>query len=55
VAADSDYFVPIEAARDLHDAIPGARWHEIRRCGHAMSLQCAEEFNQVLQKFYASI
>lgn len=47
-----DHLVPLEAARQAAEKIPGARFREIAGCGHWPNREKAAEFNRVLVEFF---
>jgi len=49
-----DLMVPSYLAREVAEAIPGARYEEIEGCGHFGYLERPDEVNKLLVKFFAS-
>ncbi|WP_395942823.1 alpha/beta fold hydrolase [Brevundimonas sp.] len=50
---DEDRITPPEVAREMRDAIPGARLHVFDRCGHLPALEQPEETSLVLRRWLA--
>jgi pimeloyl-ACP methyl ester carboxylesterase len=49
-----DLMLPSYLAREVAEAIPGARYEEIEGCGHFGYLERPDEVNKLLVKFLAS-
>lgn len=49
-----DLMIPPYLAREVAEAIPGARYEEIDGCGHFGYLERPDEVNQLLLNFFAS-
>ncbi len=54
VVGDEDQITGLDAARRLHDGIPGAELAVIRPAGHLSNLEQPREFNAVLARFLAA-
>ena len=52
IGAERDLMIPVWKARELAEAIPGARFTMLRRGTHAVNLEQAEEFNRVVLAFF---
>lgn len=48
-----DVMIPAEASREIADAVPGARYTEIERCGHYGHLERPAEVNAAMLDFFA--
>jgi len=55
VAFEDDVMVPPHLGREVADAIPQARYHEIPGCGHLGYLEKPDEVNRVLLEFFSEI
>ena len=55
VAGDQDSFIPTSEAEALARQIPGARLEVISRVGHLVNLEQPAAFQQVLERFLASV
>jgi pimeloyl-ACP methyl ester carboxylesterase len=47
VAPDDDHIIPVAHAQRYAERIPGARYAEVKNCGHAMYFEQPAEFAQV--------
>lgn len=54
VAGDSDALIPLELARELTDAIPGARLVVIPKCGHGSTLEQPDAVNRALTEWMSA-
>jgi len=50
IAGDRD-FIPVEVARHIADAIPGARLAVIENCGHFGYMECPDEVRREIDRF----
>jgi pimeloyl-ACP methyl ester carboxylesterase len=48
-----DRMVPPQLAREVAEAIPGARYEEIEGCGHFGYLERPAEVNELVMKFFS--
>ncbi|MDQ4094286.1 MAG: alpha/beta hydrolase, partial [Actinomycetota bacterium] len=53
IAFADDLMVPSYLAREVAEAIPGARYEEIKGCGHFGYLERPAEVNKLLVRFFA--
>ena len=52
IGAERDLMIPVWKARELAEAIPGARFTMLRRGTHAVNMEQADEFNRVVLAFF---
>jgi 3-oxoadipate enol-lactonase len=52
VSGDEDRIAPPALGRALAAAIPGARYHELQRAAHALTIQRAAEVNALLVEHF---
>jgi 3-oxoadipate enol-lactonase len=52
IGAERDLMIPVWKARELAEAIPGARFTMLERGTHAVNMEQAEEFNRVVLAFF---
>jgi len=55
VIGDQDRMVPMQRARELADAIPGARFEIYPGVGHGLTLEAADRFNRALGSWIAEV
>jgi len=55
IGAERDLMIPVWKARELADAIPGARFTMLERGTHAVNMEQAEEFNRVVLAFFEEV
>ena len=55
IVGEEDKVSPPHIARAMADAIPGARFHMIAGAGHVSNVEAPEQFNAILNRFYAKI
>lgn len=51
VAPDDDRLIPVEHAKRYAERIPGARYEEVKDCGHAMYFEKPAEFAEIVTAF----
>jgi 3-oxoadipate enol-lactonase len=54
LAGETDILIPVDLSRRLHSLIPEARWATTKG-GHACLWEYADQFNQALMTFLASV
>lgn len=54
IAGERDSFMPLEAAKATHNAIPGSRF-EVLPTGHAAAIEAPGEFNRIVIDFLAGL
>ena len=55
ISGEKDFFLSIEAAKQVADHIPMAQFHIIEKAGHLPNMKQPEVFNQLLVQFYQEI